>query len=238
MSRIRALAAADGGWRFRITGDMSCSLRFRLEEPNGGLSTSGDVFYPPWGDYPLYEPSTRAVQSQPNAITVDEYQFWKTTYSSAIVSPDNSNSDVVQQLYKELALDHNGFPDDASRLPSFRKKIPIFFSDAWWERFTAGFDTSNSGLNELVIVFNLPGVDTYTVRTPLPRIHIGGDEVYPGALGAFGGDIVPGDVTLGPESATPDYQPTEYPSLYSEVTAARYFAFMRYPRRIINPHIF
>lgn len=119
MSRIRALAVADGGWRFRITGDMSCSLRFRLEEPNGGPSTSGDVFYPPWGDYPLYEPSTRAAQSQPNAITVDEYQFWKTTYSSAIVSPDNSNSDVVQQLYKELALDHNGFPDDASRLPSF-----------------------------------------------------------------------------------------------------------------------
>lgn len=238
MLRIRALAAAAGGWRFRITGDMSCTSRFRVEMPNGILSTSGDVTYPNgFGDYPMYEPFNSGDENSATKISFDHYQFWRTTYSSAITAGRYEDDDVVARLKKELGLDNNGFPDDASRLPSFRKKIPIFFSDGWWERFSASFDTSDSGLNDLVIVFNLPAVEQYSIKIPLPRIHIAGNEVYPGPLGAFGGDIIPGDVTLGPESATPDYQPSEYPSLYSAVTAARYFAFIRYPRRVINPHI-
>lgn len=213
--------------------------RLRVEMPNGILSTSGDATYPSGlGDYPMYEPYNSGDENSETKISFDHYQFSRTTYSSAITAGRYEEDDVVARLKRELGLDVNGFPDDASKLPSFRKKIPIFFSDGWWERFTASFDTSDSGLSELVIVFNLPGVNTYTVRTPLPRIYIAGEEVYPGALGAFGGDIVPGEVTLGAESAVPDYQPTEYPSLYSEVTDARYFAFLRYPRRIINPHIF
>lgn len=237
MSRIRALAAADGGWRFRIAGDMSCTSRLRVEMPNGSLSTSGDVTYPNGlGDYPMYEPFSSGDENSATKISFDQYQFWRTTYSAAITAGRYEEDDVVARLKRELGLDDNGFPDDASRLPSFRKKIPIFFSDGWWERFSASFDTSDSGLNDLVIVFNIPGVEQYSIKIPLPRIHIAGNEVYPGALGVFGGDIVPGDVTLGPESATPDYQPTEYPSLYSAVTAARYFAFMRYPRRFINPN--
>ena len=212
--------------------------RLRVAMPNGILSTSGDATYPSGlGEYPMFEPYNSGDENSATKISFDQYQFWRTTYSSAITAGRYEQDDVIARLKRELSLDDNGFPDDASRLPSFRKKIPIFFSDEWWERFSASFDTSDSGLNYLVIVFNLPDYDEYTIEISLPRIHIARTEVYPGTLGAFGGDIVPGDVMLGPESADPDYQPTEYPSLYSEVTAARYFAFLRYPRRIINPHI-
>lgn len=212
--------------------------RLRVEMPNGILSTSGDATYPSGlGEYPMYEPFNSGDENSATKISFDHYQFWRTTYSSAITAGRWEEDDVVERLKRELGLNNNDFPDDASRLPSFRKKVPIFFSDKWWERFTVGFDTSDSGPNDLVIVFNLPGVNTYSTKILLPRIYIAGAEVYPGPLGAFGGDIVPGEVTLGAESAIPDYQPTEYPSLYSEVTDTRYFAFMRYPRRIINPHI-
>lgn len=235
---VKAVAAADGGWRFRLEGSVKCHSRFRVEIPNGILSTSGDAAYPSGlGDYPMYEPHNSGDENSATKISFDQYQFWRTTYSSAITAGRHEEDDVIQQLLRELSLDHNGFPDDASRLPSFKKKIPLYFTEGWWESFICNFDTADSEGKTLTIKFRLPNDAEYDVTIALPKISIGGPLVYPGALGSFGRDITPGTIYFSPEYDEPAFETTEYPSLYSAVTAARYFAFMRYPRRIINPHI-
>lgn len=186
----------------------------------------------------MYEPYNSGDENSATRISFDQYQFWRTTYSSAITAGRYEEDDVIARLKRELSLDDNGFPDDASRLPSFRQKIPLYFTEGWWESFVCNFQTWDTEGKTLTIKMRLPNEAAYDVTIALPKISIGGPQVYPGALGSFGHDITPGTIYFSPDYAAPTFEPSEYPSLYSEVTAARYFAFMRYPRRIINPHIF
>lgn len=244
-SYLLGLAADHGGWKFRLHGKLQCQAKVRIIDPTtkGRHYYSGDVSSDwAYSQFPLVNP-----ENENTGCSYKEYQFLKTTYSSVILNPKSYESDTLtERMFKELDFKHYPnigseiyFLTDASQLPSFNRRIPIFFNEQFWlslESMT-GFDLSESDGATLTIKFAIPDEEPREIEIPFPSIRIGEEKVYPGVCGSFGESITSANVFFFPGvSAPPQTEESLYPCLHTQLLSARYIAFVKYPSFIINPH--